>query len=72
MIAAHKSESPVKQRLATLRARAAMANVQFHVFDDEDTGQTIFMVSRWAVTRQLDSLDSAEAWFDLVTGVRHG
>ena len=66
----HRQFTPDQQRLATLRARAAMANVQFHCFDDECTGATIYVVSRWAMTRQLESLDAAEKWLDLVTGVK--
>lgn len=64
--------TPDQKRVATLRARAAEAGVQLHVFDDEDTGKTFYLVSRWNMTRQLESIDAAEAWFDLVTGVKHG
>lgn len=60
------------QRLARLRARAATANVQFHCFNDEDTGQTIFAVSRWAMVRQLESVEAAEKWLDMVLGVKNG
>lgn len=66
----HRDSRPDQQRIANIRARAGMANVQFHVFDDECTGQTVFMVSRWAMTRQLESLDAAEKWLNLVCGVR--
>ena len=67
----HPEFTPEKKRLATLRARAAMAGVQLHVYGDEDTGQTVYLVSRWALTRQLESLDAAEAWLTQVTGVKH-
>lgn len=64
--------APVQKRLTTLRARAAKAGVHLHIFDDEDTGQTVYIVSRWALTRQLESLDAAEKWLDMVMGVKHG
>ncbi|MDZ4145691.1 MAG: hypothetical protein U1D29_14345 [Burkholderiales bacterium] len=66
----HPEFTPEKKRLATLRARAAMAGVQLHVYDDEDTGQTVYLVSRWALTRDLASLDAVETWLTQVTGVR--
>lgn len=69
---AHAEFTPDQKRLATLRASAAMAGVQLHVYYDEDTGQTVYLVSRWALTRQLESLDAAEAWLAQVTGVKHG
>jgi hypothetical protein len=56
------------KRLSTLRARAALAGVQLHVFDDEDTLKVIFIVSRWAMTKQLESLDAVSDWLDRVIG----
>jgi len=58
------------QALANIRARAALAGVQIHVFDDECTGKTIFVVSRWAMTRQLESLHALEEWLSMVLGSR--
>lgn len=58
-------------RLATLRAKSARAGVQLHVYDDEDTQKTVYIVSRWDLTRQLESLDAAEKWLDMVTGAKH-
>jgi hypothetical protein len=52
--------------LATLRARAALAGVTLYAIDD-DRGKPVFIVSRWELTRQLDSLDAVEAWLNLVT-----
>jgi len=54
------------KRLATLRARAALAGVTLYAIDD-DRGKPVFIVSRWELTRQLDSLDAVEAWLNLVT-----
>ena len=64
--------TPVRnqKRLASLRARAAMAGVRIHVYPDSDTGATVYVVSRWAQTRQLESLDAAERWLDMVCGVK--
>lgn len=64
--------STVPARKARLRERAAKAGVHVHIYDDEDTGRTVFVVSRRALTRQLESIDAAEKWFDLVLGVEHG
>ncbi len=61
--------TPDQADLTRLRAKAAKAGVQIHAFDDEDTGKTFFVVSRWNLTRQLDSLNSIEKWLDRVAGV---
>lgn len=61
--------TPDQKRLATLRARAALAGVVLHDIEG-DFGKTIYIVSRWALTRELDSLDAAEAWLKKVTGGR--
>ena len=65
-----RDSRPDPQRLANIRARAALAGVQIHVFDDECTGKTIFVVSRWAMTRQLESLHALEEWLSMVLGSR--
>lgn len=57
------------KRLSTLTARAALCGVTLHATTD-DTGRRVFIVSRWALTRQLDTLDDLEAWLDLVTGTK--
>jgi hypothetical protein len=62
--------TPDQKRLATLRARAALAGVTLYQ-STTDTGQPCYIVSRWALTRQLESLDAAEHWLDQVTGVKH-
>lgn len=58
-----------QERLATLRARAALAGVTMYEARDAN-GKAVYVVSRWALTRQLDGLDAAEAWLAQVTGVR--
>lgn len=86
MSAAHKSESPAATGLnanqttnvreftpvpARMAARAAKAGAQIHAFDDQD-GKTVYIVSRWGMSRQLDSIEAAESWLDMVLGVPHG
>ena len=58
------------ERLTNLRTRAALASVQLHVYDDHETGKTVYLVSRWNLTKQLDSIQDAEKWLDHVTGVK--
>jgi hypothetical protein len=55
--------------LATLRARAALAGITLYESTDDRDDRT-YVVSRWALTRQLDSLDAVAAWLDQVTGAR--
>ena len=52
---------------ATLQARAALAGVVLHRASD-DHGRAVYIVSRWSLTRQLDSLADAADWLDRVTG----
>lgn len=58
--------NPTK-RLATLRALAALAGVTLHALDN-DYGKTVYIISRWAMTRELADLDAVENWLDRVTG----
>jgi len=51
----------------TLQARAALAGVVLHRFED-DRGRMAYVVSRWALTRELHSLEEVEQWLDRVTG----
>lgn len=51
------------KRLATLTARAALAGVTLTTTDD-DSGQRVYIVSRWALTRALPSLDAMEQWLN--------
>ena len=55
------------KRLATLQARAALAGIVLTPIDD-DAGRQVFIVSRWALCTQLDSLDAVSIWLDRVTG----
>lgn len=55
------------KRLATLCARAALAGVTLH-HTEGDFVPDLFIVSRWALTREFTDLDAVEKWLDLVTG----
>ena len=57
------------KELATLNARAARAGVTLHVIEDGH-GRAVYIVSRWAMTRELGSIDELTMWLDLVTGVK--
>ena len=59
------------KQLATLRARAALAGIAMNAIED-DYGSIVFIVSRWAMTRQIDTLEAVADWLDSVTGGRHG
>lgn len=58
-----------QKRVATLRARAALVGVALHAIDG-DRGVPIYVASRWAMTRQFESLSDLESWLDRVTGKR--
>jgi hypothetical protein len=55
------------KRLATQIARAALVGVVLIPATD-DFDRQVFIVSRWALTTQLDSLDAVTLWLDRVTG----
>lgn len=57
------------KRLATLRARAALAGVVLHAIVGDD-GRPLYVLTRWHLTRELRTLDEVEAWLAQVTGGR--
>ena len=57
------------KHLATLTAKCALAGITL-VESADDRGRPTYVVSRWALTRQLDSLDDVVAWLDHVTGAK--
>ncbi|ABE44881.1 hypothetical protein [Polaromonas sp. JS666] len=59
------------KQYANLRARCALAGVVLHQIEN-DFGKTVYIVSRWALTRELSDLDAVAAWLDCVTGRNHG
>ena len=54
---------------ATVQARCALAGVSLHQLEN-DHGNTVYIVSRWALTRELQDLDAVAFWLDRVTGVK--
>lgn len=56
-----------RKRLATLCARAALAGITLHHIEG-DFVPNVFIVSKWALTREFTDLDAVEKWLDLVTG----
>ena len=61
--------STIDKQFATLQARCALAEVSLHQLEN-DHGNTVFIVSRWALTRELQDLDAVASWLDRVTGVK--
>ena len=57
--------APEEKRLATLTARAALAGVAL-IADSTPR----YLVTRWGLTRELDSLDALERWLEQVAGER--
>lgn len=57
-----------RKRFATLQARAALAGITLHQLEG-DFGATIYIATRWSLTKQMDDLDEVGAWLDRVTGV---
>lgn len=61
--------TPIDKRLATLRARAALAGVTLYAIEGDD-GRPLYVLTRWHLTRELRTLDEVEAWLAQVTGGR--
>ena len=59
-----------QKQLATVRAQCALAGVTLHPLEN-DHGKTVYIVSRWALTRELESLEAVSAWLARVVGVHH-
>lgn len=54
---------------ANLRARCALAGIALSAIEN-DNGKTVYIVSKWALTRELPDLESVSAWLEKVTGGR--
>ena len=54
---------------ANLRARCALAGIVLSAIEN-DHGKTVYIVSKWALTRELPDLESVSAWLQKVTGVK--
>ena len=57
------------KQFATLQARCALAEVALHQLEN-DHGNAVYIVSRWALTRELQDLDAVASWLDRETGVK--
>jgi hypothetical protein len=62
-------ESLDAKRLATLKARCALVGVAL-VESTDDHDRPVYVVSRWAMCKQLDSLAAVEQWLAMVTGAK--
>lgn len=54
------------KRVATLQARAALSGIALHHVEGEN-GRPVYIATKWALTKQFESLDEVEAWIDRVT-----
>jgi len=54
------------KRWANLQARAALAGIAAHRIERD--GAEVYLVSRWALSREFTSLDDLERWLDQVGG----
>ena len=61
--------SAADKLFATLQARCALAEVALSRLEN-DHGQTVYIVSRWALTRELADLDAVASWMDRVLGLK--
>jgi len=55
---------------AMLQARAALAGITLHRTTRQD-GVKVYIVSRWALSREFPSLETVEEWLCQVTGGRN-
>ncbi|MNY55486.1 hypothetical protein D3C86_1914690 [compost metagenome] len=55
------------KQFETLRAECALASVALVASHDE-RNRTVYVVSRWALTKELPDLDSVRSWLARVTG----
>lgn len=66
-VATPAAKAEAAKHLATLKARCALAGVALTESTD-DHGRPVFVASRWALTRQFESLNDLDQWVDRVTG----
>lgn len=55
------------KRFATVQARAALIGATLHRIDN-DRGIEVFIISKWALTRELRDIEAVEAWLDRIEG----
>jgi len=49
------------KRVCNARARVALLGGTLHIIDD-DRGRPVFIVSRWALTKELPDIEAVETW----------
>lgn len=54
---------------ANLRARCTLAGIVLSAIEN-DHGKTVYIVSKWALTRELPDLEAVSSWLQKVTGGR--
>ena len=55
------------KQFATAQALAALHGVTLHQLEG-DSGRPIYIATRWAMTKQLDTLQEVGVWLQMVTG----
>lgn len=56
------------KRLANLKAHAALHGITLHV-TDSDTGRPVYVLSEYAYTRQMETLEAVAEWLTRRTGI---
>lgn len=65
----YPAQEPMRaeKEFANLQAKAALLGATLHWIED-DRGAAKFIVSKWNVTRQLDSFEQVSVWLDRLAG----
>lgn len=66
---AHQLSEPDEKRFSTVRALCALSEIAL-VRSTDDAGRPVYIVSRWAWTRELRTLDEVQTWLERATGRR--
>ena len=66
---ADTTQPSAEKRLATLRAKCALAGVQLLAAED-DRGAPTFICTKWACTASMSTLDEVEQWLERFAGVK--
>jgi hypothetical protein len=55
--------------METLRVKAALSSHILHAIEG-DNGDALYIFSKWAQVRQLESIERAELWLSHVAGIQ--
>lgn len=58
----HDLEPDDRKRFATLEARAALSGITLHRIWGGEFAPSVYVASKWALTRELRDLDVVEQW----------